>query len=70
MCLALGYFLAGRSDEIFASDAGIAHPINCLTRRDVAFSGKQQLTFWSGARLLTSSFGSEGTRATKPKTGA
>lgn len=46
MCLALGYFLAARSDEIFASDAGIAHPIHCLTRRDVAFfSGPQQLTF-------------------------
>ena len=45
MCLALGYFLAARLDEIFASDTGIAHPIHCLTRRGVAFSGRQQLTF-------------------------
>ena len=50
MCLALGYFLAARSDEIFASDAGIALPIHCLTRRDVAFiSGRQQMIFFGAA---------------------
>ena len=71
MCLALGYFLAARSDEIVASDEGIANPIQCLTRPDVAFfSGPSQLTFCSDTGLLTSSFGLEGITATKPRKGA
>ena len=41
----LGHFLAARSAEGFAIDAGIAHPINCLTRQDVTFfSEPQRLT--------------------------
>ena len=34
LCLALG----PRSHELFATDAGVAHQVHCLTRRDVAFS--------------------------------
>ena len=39
-------FLIARSDEIFASSSGVAHPAHCLTRKDVAFfSGNNQLEY-------------------------
>ena len=48
LCLALGYFLMTRSDEVFAMDTGVVHQVHCLTRGDVAFySGRQQLPFLS-----------------------
>ena len=28
--------MIARSDEIFASSSGVAHPAHCLTRKDVA----------------------------------
>ena len=37
LCLCLSYFLMTRSDEIFAADSGVVHPVHCLTRGDVAF---------------------------------
>ena len=44
LCLSLSYFLISRSDEIFARSSGVAHPVHCLTRKDVAFfSGNNQL---------------------------
>ena len=55
LCLALGYFLMTRSDELFATDAGVAHQVHCMTRGDVAFySGGEQLPFlrWREARTV------------------
>ena len=44
LCLSLSYFLIARSDEIFASSSRGAHPVHCLTRKDVAFFfGNNQL---------------------------
>ena len=37
LCLCLSYFLMTRSDEMFAVDSGVVHPVHCLTRGDVAF---------------------------------
>ena len=38
--------MIARSDEIFASSSGVAHPAHCLTRKDVAFvSGNSQLEY-------------------------
>ena len=37
LCLCLSYFLMARSDEMFAADSGVVHPVLCLTRGDVAF---------------------------------
>ena len=35
-----------RSDEIFASSSRVAHPVHCLTRKDVAlFFGNNQLEY-------------------------
>ena len=46
LCLSLSYFLITRADEMFASSAGVVHPVHCLTRRDVAFfQGSQQLEY-------------------------
>ena len=46
LCLSLSYFLIARSDEIFANSSGVAHPVHCLTREDVAFfSGNAQLEY-------------------------
>lgn len=36
-CLSLSYFLMTRSDEMFAADSGVVHPVHCLTRDGVAF---------------------------------
>lgn len=42
--LCRSYFLIARSDGVFASDLGVAHPVHCLTRGDVAFfAGDVQL---------------------------
>ena len=49
------FFLMTRSDELFATDAGVAHQVHCLTRGDVAFySGGEQLPFlrWREARTV------------------
>ena len=41
--------MIARSDEIFASSSGVAHPAHCLTRKDVAFvSGNPQLEYVHG----------------------
>ena len=41
--------MIARSDEIFASSSGVAHPAHCLTRKDVAFgSGNRQLEYVHG----------------------
>ena len=46
LCLSLSYFLIARSDEIFASSSSVAHPVHCLTRKDVAFfSRNNQLEY-------------------------
>ena len=44
-------FLLTPSDEMFAGSSGVAHPVHCLTRKDVAlFSGETQLEFVHGRR--------------------
>ena len=49
ICLAATYFFLLRSDEMFASDEGLLHPVHCLRRRDVAFfSGDTQLGYVQG----------------------
>ena len=48
LCLSLSrYFLIARSDEIIiARSSGVAHPVYCLTGKDVAFfSGNNQLEY-------------------------
>ena len=37
LCLTLAFFIGARPLEIFKSDQGLVHPVNCLTRGDVAF---------------------------------
>ena len=59
LCLSLSYFLIARSDEIFASSSGVAHPAHCLTRKDVAFfSGNNQLEYvhWRQADKVEKTF--------------
>ena len=41
--------MIARSDEIFASSSGVAHPAHCLARKDVAFvSGNSPLEYVHG----------------------
>ena len=53
ICVALGFYLAVTSEDISASDSGIAHPKNCLTRRDMIGSlknlGQRQAPFVGSA---------------------
>ena len=59
LCLSLRYFLIARSDEIFASSLGVAHPVHCLTRKYVAaFSGNNQLEYvhWRQADKMEINF--------------
>ena len=55
LCLSMSYFLLTRSDEMFASTAGVVHRVHCLTRGDVAFfSGDKQLEYrqWRQADMM------------------
>ena len=59
LCLSLSFSLIARSDEIFASSSGVAHPVHCLTRKDVAlFSGNNQLEYvhWRQADIAEKNF--------------
>ena len=59
LCLSLSYFLIAQSDEIFAGSSGIAHPVHCLTRKDIAFfSGNNQLEYvhWRQADKMEINF--------------
>ena len=37
MCLGLCSLLLGRADEMFTTDFGVIHSVQCFTRGDVAF---------------------------------
>ena len=59
LCLSLSRSLISRSDEIFVSSSGVAHPVHCLTRKDVAFfSGNNQLEYvhWRQADKMEMNF--------------
>lgn len=46
MCLTAMFFFLVQSDEMFASDGGVVHPVHCLTREQVAFRrGDHQLSY-------------------------
>ena len=67
LSLALGYFFVARSDEIFASPAGVVHPVHCLTRRDEAlYKGERRLASlqWHQATRIEDRFrGQKGDQA-------